>query len=138
MISGRIRNREAIIEFDVSAPGQSPQQVEAVIDTGYNGYLTLPSQLVSALRLPFAGHRRGTLADGSITRLDVYLGTVFWHGHQKDVLVLQKADTTLIGMSLLAGSRMTMDVVDGGHVSINSLFSCRSDTGTQWRSRRRP
>ena len=78
MIGGRIRNREAFIEFDVSAPGQRSQQVEAVIDTGYNGYLTLPSQLVIALRLPFAGHRRGTLADGSVTRLDVYLATVIW------------------------------------------------------------
>jgi predicted aspartyl protease len=46
MISGRVRNREAIIELEVSGPGQPLQQVEAVIDTGYNGYLTLPSHLV--------------------------------------------------------------------------------------------
>jgi clan AA aspartic protease len=121
MISGRIRNREAIIELEVSATGQPPQQIEAVIDTGYNGYLTLPSQLVTALGLSFAGHRRGMLADGSVTRLDVYLATVVWHGRQKDVLISQASGTPLIGMSLLEGSRMTMDVVDGGDVSINEL-----------------
>lgn len=121
MISGRIRNREAIIELEVSAPGQPSQLVEAVIDTGYNGYLTLPGQLVTVLRLPFAGHRRGTLADGSITRLDVYLATVVWHGQPKDVLVSQAAGAPLIGMSMLKGSRMTMDVVDGGDVMIDEL-----------------
>jgi clan AA aspartic protease len=93
MISGSIRNREAIIELEVSAAGQPPQQIEAVIDTGYNGYLTLPSQLVTAISLPFAGHRRGTLADGSVTRLDVYLATVVWHGRQKDVLISQASGT---------------------------------------------
>jgi len=118
MISGRIRNLEAIIELEVSSPGQPPQQIEAVIDTGYNGYLTLPSQLVSVLQLPFAGHRRGTLADGSVIRLDVYLASVVWHGRQKDVLISQAVGTPLIGMSLLEGSRLTMNVVDGGDVTI--------------------
>lgn len=121
MISGRIRNREAIIDLEVSASGQQPQQIEAVIDTGYNGCLTLPSNLVSALQLPFAGHRRGTLADGSVTRLDVYLASVVWHGQQRDVLISQAAGTPLIGMSLLAGSRMSIDVVDGGDVTIEEL-----------------
>ena len=118
MISGRIRNREAIVEPEVFGPDQPPQQVEAVIDTGYNGYLTLLSDLVTVLQLPFAGHRRGTLADGSIIRLDVCLAGVVWHGRQKDVLISQAVGTPLIGMSLLEGSRLTMNVVDGGDVTI--------------------
>ena len=121
MIRGTIRNRESIIELEVYGPGQPTQQIQAVIDTGYNGYLTLPSHLVTALQLPFAGHRRGTLADGSVTRLDVYLASVVWHGRQIDVLILQAAGAPLIGMSLLEGSRLTMDVVDGGDVSIEEL-----------------
>lgn len=121
MISGTIRNREAIIELEVSAPGQPLQQIEAVIDTGYNGYLTLPGSLVTALHLPFAGYRRGTLADGSVTRLDAYLARIVWHRQQKDVLILQATGTPLIGMSLLDGSRLTIDVVDGGHVAIDEL-----------------
>ena len=121
MIHGTIRNREAVIELEVSGPGQPPQQIEAVIDTGYNGYLTLPSHLVTALQLPFAGYRRGTLADGSVTRLDVHMASVIWHGRQKDVLISQAAGTPLVGMSLLDGSRLTMDVVDGGDVTIEQL-----------------
>ena len=99
----------------------SPQQIEAVIDTGYNGYLTLPGRLVTALQLPFAGHRRGTLADGSVTRLDVYLASVVWHRQQKDVLISQAAGAPLIGMSVREGNRLTMDVFDGGTVTIEAL-----------------
>lgn len=58
MISGSVRNREAIIELEVSAPGQPPRQYTAVVDTGYNGYLTLPRQAIAELQMPFAGHRR--------------------------------------------------------------------------------
>ena len=118
MIRGTIRNREAIIELEVSGPNQASHRIEAVIDTGFNGSLTLPSQLVTALQLPFAGHRRGTLADGSVIRLDVSLATVVWHGRQKDVLISQAAGAPLIGMSLLEGSRLTMDVVNGGDLTI--------------------
>ena len=107
MIRGTIRNRESIIELEVYGPGQPAQQIQAVIDTGYNGYLTLPGRLVTALQLPFAGHRRGTLADGSVTRLDVYLASVVWHGRQIDVLISQTAGAPLIGMSLLERSRLT-------------------------------
>lgn len=121
MISGRIVNREAVIEFEVSAPGDRPQQIQAVIDTGYNGYLVLPGHLVMTLQLPFAGYRRGTLADGSVTRLDVNLASVVWHGQPKDVLISQATGTPLVGMSLLESSRMTMDIVDGGDVTIENL-----------------
>ena len=76
---------------------------------------------MATLQLPFAGYRRGTLADGSITRLRVYLGSVVWHGRRKDVLISQAAGIPLIGMSLLEGSRFKMDVVDGGSVAIEEL-----------------
>ena len=121
MITGRVTDSEAIIGVGVAGPGQPPRRVEAIIDTGYNGYVTLPSHLVSALELRFAGHRRGTLADGSVTVLDVYLAAVVWHGREQDVLVAQAAGTPLVGMSLLRGSRMTMDVLEGGDLTIEEL-----------------
>jgi predicted aspartyl protease len=58
------------------------------------------------------------MINGSITRLDVYLATVVWHGQQKGVLISQAAGTALVGMSLLEGSRLTMDVEDRGNVTI--------------------
>jgi len=121
MISGRIGNQEARLELNVQGRDAARRSVEVVVDTGYNGHLTLPSRLVSSLELSFAGHRRATLADGSATLLKVYLATVSWHGRQREVLALQAAGTPLLGMALLRGSRLTMDVVEGGRVTVAEL-----------------
>ncbi len=122
MITGKVTtDREAIIELEVARPSQELQSIEAVIDTGYNGCLILPSRLIAALELPFAGHRRGALADGSPVLLDMYLATVIWHGKRQEVLISQAEGARLVGMSLLRGSRLTMDVVDGGDVVIEEI-----------------
>lgn len=121
MITGRVTNLEAIIDLEVAGPTQLTQQIEAVIDTGYNGYLTLPSHLVTAIQLRFSGHRRSRLADGSVVVLDVYIATIVWHAQPRDLLVLQAAGAPLMGMALLHGSRMTMDVIDAGNVIIEEL-----------------
>lgn len=39
-------------------------EVEAVVDTGYNGLLTLPPPVVTALGLPHRGYGEASLADG--------------------------------------------------------------------------
>ncbi len=121
MIVGKITSHEAILSLEVPGSNTVLRRIEAVIDTGYNGYLTFPGHLVETLQLTFAGHRRGTLADGSTVRLDVYLASVIWHGQQKDVLVSEAAGTPLVGISMLDGSRMTMNVIDGGEVTIEPL-----------------
>jgi len=121
MISGTIANNEALINLHVAGRDQSLREVTAVIDTGYSGHLTLPSRWISTLQLPFAGHRRGRLADGSVVILDMYLGTVVWHGRQLEVLILQATGSPLVGMSLLRGSRVQLEVVDGGRVTISDL-----------------
>ena len=122
MIRGRVTaDREAIIELDIAGPSQEFQRIEAAIDTAYNGYLTLPGRLIAELQLPFAGHRRGTLADGSALLLDVYLATVIWHGKRQEVLISKAEGEPLVGMSLLRGSRLAIDVVDGGDVVIEEL-----------------
>lgn len=77
MIAGKVTaNRAAVIRLNVIGPTQSQQEVEAVLDTGFNGFLTLASSEVQALELPLAGSRRAILADGSIVALNVHLARV--------------------------------------------------------------
>jgi clan AA aspartic protease len=122
MIAGSVVNEEALIAVEVGGPLGGSAQIEAVIDTGYNGFLTLPGTLVSLLQLSFRGHRQGTLADGSVVLLDVYQGTVVWHGQRKDVLISEAAGAPLVGMSLLRGNRLTAEIIDGGSVTIEQLM----------------
>ena len=121
MIIGKVRNREAVVELEVAGGAQAFRRIAAVIDTGYNGSLTLPVDVVSALQLAFAGHRRAQLADGSVIIMEVYQALVFWHGKPQDVLVSQSTGAPLLGMSLLSGSRLTLDVVKDGDVVIDEL-----------------
>jgi clan AA aspartic protease len=119
MMTGRVTAlREATLRLTVVGPDQRPQAVDAVLDTGFNGFLTLPSHVVRTLRLPFVGHRRATLGDGSIAVLDLYLATVLWHEQEREVLVLQADGGPLVGMALLYGSRVVLHIVDDGDVLI--------------------
>lgn len=52
MISGRANEqREAIIQLDILGENQQRQVIQAVIDTGYTGFLTLPYRIISTLSL---------------------------------------------------------------------------------------
>ena len=123
MITGKITtNREAIIELEVIGSNQRRKKVEAIIDTGFNGYLTLPNDLINYLKLQRAGSRHVTLGDGNVVVLDMYLAMVLWHGQQQEVLALQADGGPLIGMSLLYGNRVMLEVIDDGNVTIASLL----------------
>ena len=123
MILGRVTaDRDATIPLEIVGPNRQWQQTEAVIDTGFNGFLTLPPALVHSLRLPLVGNRRAALGDGSIVVLDVYFAAVLWHDQEREVLVLQADSAPLVGMSLLSGNRVTLDIVDDGDVLIDELL----------------
>ena len=122
MIIGKVTaNREAVIELEIVNSNQKKEKVEAVIDTGFNGYLTLPSNLINRLEFHLAGNRRVTLGDGNVVVLDVYLAKVLWHGQEREVLILEAESGPLVGISLLYGSRVMLEVVDNGNVTIAPL-----------------
>ncbi len=119
MIIGKIRaDQEAVIELEVVGLNHR-EKVEVVIDTGFTGFLMLPSDLIKRLRLQLIGNRRAILGDGSPVSFDLYLATVVWHGRTRDVPVLRaKHDGALLGMLMLSGSRAVLEVVPSGTVTI--------------------
>jgi clan AA aspartic protease len=122
MIQGTITAEpEAVVELITSGPSGSEEEVEMVIDTGFNGFLPLPLTLISTLALPYRGRRQATLADGSQVILDVYKATVLWDGRPRDVMALAAEDTPVIGMSMLYGHLVTLEVVEGGRATIAPL-----------------
>jgi len=122
MIRGRVTiHLEATIQVEVVGPEQRLEAIEAVIDTGFNGFLTLPSHLVHALQLLFVGHRRVQLGDGSSVVLDLYLASLVWNGEVREVVVLQAEGGPLVGMSLLQGHRVILHVIDNGEVIVDAV-----------------
>lgn len=122
MIKGIVTpNRQARIQLKVFSASGQPHDIDALIDTGFNLFLTLPAATIAALALPFAVPTRASLADGSLVQLDCYRAIVDWDGQPRAVLVVSADGGPLAGMSLLYGSRVTLDVVDGGPVIIELL-----------------
>lgn len=97
------------------------EHLTAVIDTGFDGWLTLPAALVSELRLPRRGRERGVLADGSVTFFHLHDATVIWDGRPRAVFVAVAAGTPLVGMALLEGHELAVRVTGGGAVQITAL-----------------
>ena len=111
---------EPVVTLAVKGPSGQTTETEAVIDTGFTGFLTVTPALVTELGLVLEGTSRATLADGSEVTFDVYDVAVLWDGQPKYVLA-DAADTTpLVGMRLLDNHNLNIDVVDGGRVIIQA------------------
>ncbi len=57
MIEGTVNeNYEAIIHLTLRGVAGEKHEIEAIIDTGFTGHLTLPMTLIDRLALPVARH----------------------------------------------------------------------------------
>jgi clan AA aspartic protease len=115
------RNCEATIRLVVGNVDSQRQVIDAVIDTGFTGFITLPLAVITSLDLKLYGREEGTLGDGSSCVFDVYTGLVIWDGELRRIDVNASETTPLVGMSLLYGYRMQLDAIEGGSVTIQSL-----------------
>jgi clan AA aspartic protease len=127
MIEGAVHgNTDPIIELTVRGPEGRAECLDFKVDTGFDGALTLHSAVVSALGLQPSGIQRIALADGSIIVCQVCGGVVDWDGASRSVEVQVSDSVSLLGMALLAGHQVRIDVEDGGAVRISPLTHRRS------------
>ncbi len=99
----------------------SEAEVEAVVDTGFTGFLTLAPAMIEHLALVSSGSRNAALADGSVADLASHDAEVVWHGNEVPVEVLAISGTPLVGMELLRGSEPRVRAVPDGRVAIEEL-----------------
>ena len=121
MIEGVVSTAyEAALTLTLQGPTGQTRDIEAVIDTGFTGFLTVTPLLAEELALVFEGTARATLADGSETTFPYYSVAVLWDGQARYVEA-DAADTTpLIGMRLLDSHSLYMEVEDGGRIIIEA------------------
>jgi clan AA aspartic protease len=95
--------------------------VDAVIDTGFSGFLTLPAEIIAALDLSWKGRDDATLGDGTRCIFDVYIATVIWDGQYREIDINESETNPLIGMKLLRGYDLRMRIIEGGTVVIEAF-----------------
>ena len=122
MIEGAVNAaREAVVTLPLRGPAGQTRETAAVIDTGYDGFLTLPPSLVEELGLPFRFRGRAILANGSQETFDVYGVTVIWNGQRRHVEADAVGVEPLVGMLLLDAHSLYVEVTDGGRVAIQAM-----------------
>ena len=122
MIQGVVNARhEAVVRLRVRGPGGVEADVDAIVDSGFTASLTLPVTLVTALGLARQSGGTAVLADGSVRQFDIFAAEVAWGGTWRTVLVSAVGNESLLGMHLLAGHKLVVEVVPGGLVEIIPL-----------------
>ena len=122
MIRGAVDARwQAWIPVEVAGRDGQIHSLAAVLDTGFTGYLTLPPELIRRLDLELELQTDVTLATGVRERLDTWNGYILWHGRPRPVHILETRGTPLVGMRLMEGSQLTIQVRVNGAALIEEM-----------------
>jgi clan AA aspartic protease len=122
VIEGRVTaHREALVSLSLRSGQGEEHAIEAVIDTGYDGFLTVPPDLIEQLGLPYLRSSRAILGDGSVIEFDIHEVTVIWNDRLRRIPVDAADVAPLLGMGLLYGHELKIEVIEEGSVHIRSL-----------------
>ena len=122
MIQGVVNaRREAVVRLRLRGPDGVESDVDVIVDSGFTASLTLPVTMVTALGLARQSGGTAVLADGSVRQFDICDVEVAWGGTWRAVLVSAVGNEPLLGMRLLAGHKLAIEVVPGGLVEILPL-----------------
>lgn len=99
---GTFSNDQPIIEIEVSGVSVNPKRFEALIDSGFNGYLQIPLIDAFPLGLILAGIQATTLANGTTSNHLVCRGKVCIDGKCIETTIdIEQGSNVLIGTKLL-------------------------------------
>jgi len=109
MYRGVFENGLPCIDIRVLGGADTHQPIRAVIDTGYNGHLTLPYQTAFPLGLTLLGIESARQADGTFSPFLSCLGTVVLGDTRvRATIDVQQGARALIGTALLADLAVTL------------------------------
>ncbi len=121
MIAGIFNDREARVLLVVLGSNGAEQGVAAILDTGFSGFLTLPASVIEALELPWLGRGQALVGDGSHQAFDLYAATIVWDDVPRPVQVASTETEPLLGIDMLYGHELRIQVVEDGAVTIEAF-----------------
>lgn len=112
---------EPIIPLSIRRADSKVFTQDAIVDTGFNGWLSLPPDLIAELSLKWKRRGRAILGDGSECIFNVYEAVVVWDDTLLTIPVDEADAEPLVGMSLMEGYQLTMQVFEGGQVELRKI-----------------
>ena len=114
---------DLILELHVINDQRQAVVVDAVIDTGFSGAVSVPADVVNQLDLLFARQVVGYLADGSTTIVELYFARLLCGTRMVETEIAAAGTQALIGVQFLAGQRLTADFEINGSVYLQPISS---------------
>ena len=121
MLRGRVHRLKAWFDIEIPAADGRYLSVDVVLDTGFSGWLTLPASVVRQLDLTSTGNRYAHLATGEEVELPAWRGLILWDGQLRSIEIIEAEGEPLLGMALLRGNLVTIEVREGGAVTVEPL-----------------
>jgi clan AA aspartic protease len=119
MITGFVNVEfEPIIPLSIRRADGKVFTQDVIVDTGFNGWLSLPPDLIAELNLRWKRRGRAILGDGSECVFNVYEAVVVWDDSLLTIPVDEADAEPLVGMSLMEGYELKMQVFEGGRVEL--------------------
>jgi clan AA aspartic protease len=122
MITGIVNEEfEPIVSISLCDSDGNGYTQDAIVDTGFNGWLSLPPDLISQLNLKWKRRGRAILGDGSECVFNVYEAVLVWDGNLLTIPIDEADSESLVGMSLMEGYQLMVQVFEGGHVELSKI-----------------
>lgn len=121
MEEGVVTGNRVIVTVSILRSNGDIVEIDAVMDTGFSGFLTLAPRAIESLKLEWINRTFVHLAGSQPAEVDVFAATLLWYGREVDVEVLEIDDDPLLGMAQLRGSEVRFSVEEGGLAEIVSL-----------------
>jgi clan AA aspartic protease len=116
-----LQGLEPLVPLIVIPPNGDPVEIIATVDTGSTGELTLPPSAIRDLALKLLRSDNAILADGSKVSAEVYEALVLWLDEVRAIAVYEMDGTPLLGMKLMRGCRLAMDIIPDGQFTITQI-----------------
>ncbi len=110
----------AVISVDLFDRQGRLYRINAIVDTGFDDFLALPTHLVQRLGLVWASRISMHVATSELAQFDTYAATILWLGNRLSIRVVQTQSEILVGIRLLRESQLTAQFWEGGSVSVQS------------------
>ena len=122
MIRGTVfPNRQALLAVALLDTAGQFQSFEFILDTGFDGDLSLPRQTLQRLDAFLEGGQPVELADGSRTTAPTWRATALWDGERRTVSIMESEGEPLLGMNLLWGNHISLTARAFGDLVIERL-----------------
>ena len=105
---------EQIIQLSLSRSDRKVYRQDAIVDTGFNGWLPLSPDLIAHLDLKWKRRESECV-------FNVDEAVLVWDGNFPTIPIDESGSEQLVGMSLMEGYQLIVQVFKGGHVELSRV-----------------